>query len=476
MTAGMLPLMAFTAPVWWPFVVLIVCVAFVIVAISKLRLHAFLALILAALLAGVMAASLPADPKAPGKGKLLRAVELCTEEFGTTAGKLSIVVGMATLIGMCMMQSGAADKVVRRFLAVTGEKRAGLALLTATYFLSIPIFFDTMFMLMVPLAIALHKRTGKDFLLYILCICSGGVIPHCLTVPHPGPIAMVDTLKIDAGFSILVSMLVGIIPSGAGYFVAKWMNARVTIPLRVSLENPTESATHQAPSFFASLLPILIPIGLIGISSMWKIFGGMPAVGETSVLRNLVDFIGDKNIALLIGAILSMWLLKQSKGMRLAELGETLAKPLETAGLVILITSAGGAFGSMIKNAGVGSAVKHVSEGAGISMILLAYVISLVMRVAQGSSTVAMITASAIMYPLLGADLPYHPIYIYLSIGFASFALGWMNDSGFWVVSRLSGMTEKETLKYFSMMLSMLSLLGLAVTWIGSVVLPMAGK
>jgi GntP family gluconate:H+ symporter len=109
-------------------------------------------------------------------------------------------------------------------------------------------------------------------------------------------------------------------------------------------------------------------------------------------------------------------------------------------------------------------------------MILLAYVISLVMRVAQGSSTVAMITASAIMYPLLGADLPYHPIYIYLSIGFASFALGWMNDSGFWVVSRLSGMTEKETLKYFSMMLSMLSLLGLAVTWIGSVVLPMAGK
>jgi GntP family gluconate:H+ symporter len=209
---------------------------------------------------------------------------------------------------------------------------------------------------------------------------------------------------------------------------------------------------------------------------MWKIFGGMPAAGETSVLRNLIDFIGDKNIALLIGALLSMWLLKQSKGIRLSELGETLAKPLETAGLVILITSAGGAFGSMIKNAGVGSAVKHVSEGVGISMILLAYVISLVMRVAQGSSTVAMITTSAIMYPLLGADLPYHPIYIYLSIGFASFALGWMNDSGFWVVSRLSGMTEKETLKYFSMMLSMLSLLGLAVTWLGSVVLPLVSK
>jgi len=188
MTAGMLPLMAFTAPVWWPFVVLVVCVAFVIVAISKLRLHAFLALILAALLAGVMAASLPADPKAPGKGKLLRAVELCTEEFGTTAGKLSIVVGMATLIGMCMMQSGAADKVVRRFLAVTGEKRAGLALLTATYFLSIPIFFDTMFMLMVPIAMALALRTGGSFVLYVLAICGAGVTTHSMTVPHRGPL------------------------------------------------------------------------------------------------------------------------------------------------------------------------------------------------------------------------------------------------------------------------------------------------
>ena len=469
-----------TSPLAWPFVVLALSVLFIIIAISKLKLHPFLAMMMAGLFAGLLSAIVPDSTLLPdgtlAVNSVMDVTKLLMTGFGTTAGNVAMSIGLASIIACCLMLSGAADRVVTRFLQAFGDERAGLALLVSTYILSIPIFFDTMFMLMVPLAIALHKRTGKDFLLYILCICSGGVIPHCLTVPHPGPIAMVDTLKIDAGFSILVSMLVGIIPSGAGYFVAKWMNARVTIPLRVSLENSSDTQKGNAPSFFASLLPILIPIGLIGISSMWKIFGGMPAVGETSVLRNLIDFIGDKNIALLIGAIMSMWLLKQSKGMRLAELGETLAKPLETAGLVILITSAGGAFGSMIKNAGVGSAVKHVSEGAGISMILLAYVISLVMRVAQGSSTVAMITASAIMYPLLGSDLPYHPIYIYLSIGFASFALGWMNDSGFWVVSRLSGMTEKETLKYFSMMLSMLSLLGLAVTWLGSVVLPMVSK
>ena len=463
-----------TSPLAWPFVVLALSVLFIIIAISKLKLHPFLALMMAGLFAGLLSAIVPDSTLLPdgtlAVNSVMDVTKLLMTGFGTTAGNVAMSIGLASIIACCLMLSGAADRVVTRFLQAFGDERAGLALLVSTYILSIPIFFDTMFMLMVPLAIALHKRTGKDFLLYILCICSGGVIPHCLTVPHPGPIAMVDTLKIDAGFSILVSMLVGIIPSGAGYFVAKWMNARVTIPLRVSLENSSDTQKGNAPSFFASLLPILIPIGLIGISSMWKIFGGMPAVGETSVLRNLIDFIGDKNIALLIGAIMSMWLLKQSKGMRLAELGETLAKPLETAGLVILITSAGGAFGSMIKNAGVGSAVKHVSEGAGISRI------SLVMRVAQGSSTVAMITASAIMYPLLGSDLPYHPIYIYLSIGFASFALGWMNDSGFWVVSRLSGMTEKETLKYFSMMLSMLSLLGLAVTWLGSVVLPMVSK
>jgi GntP family gluconate:H+ symporter len=141
--------------------------------------------------------------------------------------------------------------------------------------------------------------------------------------------------------------------------------------------------------------------------------------------------------------------------------------------MIILITSAGGAFGSMIKNAGVGNAVEKLSDGLGLNLIFLAYLMSLIIRVAQGSATVAMLTASSIMFPMIGPDLPYHPLYLFLSIGFAAFGMSWMNDSGFWVVSKLSGMTENETLKSFSVLLTFVSLVGLIVTWLGSILLPL---
>jgi GntP family gluconate:H+ symporter len=186
-----------------------------------------------------------------------------------------------------------------------------------------------------------------------------------------------------------------------------------------------------------------------------------------------VDFIGDKNIALFIGAFLSMHLLVKQRNLSRATLGQLLVPPLENAGIIILITSAGGAFGSMIKNAGVGGAVERLSDHLGLSLIFLSYILALIIRVAQGSATVTMLTTSAIMMPMIGPDLPYHPLYLFLSIGFAAFALSWMNDSGFWVVSRLSGMTERETLKSFSVMLTVVSVTGLAVTWIGSILFPL---
>ena len=230
----------------WPLAVLVISVAFVVVMISVIRAHAFLALILAAILAGLMAEQLPlakarvAKPDSPvvsPDGRPLRnhwvqAVELTSIEFGRTAGGIAIVIGLATIISMCLMESGAADKVVRRFLAFFGERNAGIALLLSTYVLSVPIFFDTMFMLMVPLARALQLRTGKDYLLYVMAVCCGGVITHSMTVPHPGPLAMVENLKIDVGVSILAGIVVGLVPLATGWFVCRWLNARLDIPMR----------------------------------------------------------------------------------------------------------------------------------------------------------------------------------------------------------------------------------------------------
>jgi len=470
---------------FWPFVVLIASVGFIMLAIGKLKLHPFLALILAALFVGTLARFIPASTSVGGVpviSSLADVVSLTLTGLGNTAGGVAISIGLASIIGFCLMESGGADRVVRWFLGVFGEKRAGLALLVSAYILSIPIFFDTMFLLMAPLAQALYLRTGKNYLLYILCVCAGAAVTHSLTVPHPGPIAAVDTLGIDVGFSIMAGILGGIIPAGIGYLIARLMNSRMTVPLRETPGNQIEDLKaiidkplSALPSLGGSLIPVILPIVLIMIASFLKVAEQSAAAvdPQVSVLREVINFLGDKNIALFIGTFFAIWLVAKQKGWKLPEVGKILAAPLETAGIIILITSAGGAFGYMIRNAGVGGAVSKMSEGMGMNLILLAYVMTFIIRVAQGSATVSMITGSAIILPMIGPDLPYHPVYIYLGIGFASFAASWMNDSGFWVVSRLSGMTETETLKSFSVMLTIISLAGLLVTLIASKIMPL---
>jgi GntP family gluconate:H+ symporter len=469
----------------WPFIVLAASVVFIVVSITNFKLHPFLALVLSALVAGVLARIFPVSTAVGGVpviASLGDVIRLTMEGFGKTAAGIAISIGLASIIGYCLMESGAADRVVRQFLGIFGEFNVGLALLVSTYILSIPIFFDTMFMLMAPLAKALYVRTGKNYLLYILCVCCGGVITHCLTIPHPGPIGMAENLKIDPGFAIIASILAGIVPATIGYGVARLLNGRISIPLR---ETPgssladakaiTAEDTDQLPGLTASLAPIILPILLIGISSILKLAQSSGAIWASALgdAREVIDFAGDKNIALFVGAALSIRVLAKARNLNRDNIATLLGPPLETAGIIILITSAGGAFGSMIKNAGVGGAVEKLADHLGLSLIVISYLLSLIIRVAQGSSTVTMLTTSAIIFPMIGPHLPYHPIYLFLAIGFASFSLSWMNDSGFWVVSRLSGMTEKETLKTFSVMLTVISLAGFLVAWLGSIFLPL---
>lgn len=490
-------------PDYWPFLVLAVSVVFIIVAITKLRLHAFVALIFAALLAGFLsrpfAASvlerLPKGTRAAVEGnQWLATVELTMVEFGNTAAAISISIGLAAIIGMALMESGAADKVVRRFLAFFGERRAGLALLASTYVLSIPIFFDTMFMLMVPLAKALRLRTGKDYLLYLMAICVGGVVTHSLTVPHPGPLAMVDNLQVDVGLSLVWGILGGILPCLGGYALAVWLNRRFEIPLRetpgtslTELQGISAKPEHELPSFVAAITPVVLPILLISFASFFTVakdsfpgvvqaFGGPEGF---SAVQKWVAFIGNKNIALLLGAFISLAVLARQRGYGFRQIESLIGPPIETAGVIILITSAGGAFGLMLRNAGVGDAIKAVASGQQFNLILLAWLVAAVIRLAQGSATVAMLTTSAMVFPMMdpaaGAVLPFSPMYVYLAVGFGAFICSWMNDSGFWVVSRLSGMTETETLKTWTVALTMTSVAGLVMTFVLAKLLPLAG-
>ncbi len=477
----------------WPFVVLVTCMVFLIVAITKFRLHAFIALICAAVLAGLMGGAFTEDAmkklaffKISTANHWVATLELTMLDFGKTAGDIAISIGLASIIGLCLMESGAADKVVRRFLAFFGEKRAGLALLASTYVLSIPIFFDTMFMLMVPLAKALRLRTGKDYLLYLMCICMGGVVTHSLTVPHPGPLKMVDNLRVDAGLSLLWGIVAGLIPCLAGFAVAKWLNRRTEIPLRetpgmplADLQGISNQPESALPSFFWSILPVLLPIGLITTAITFQML---------KIPSHVVEFVGNKNVALLFGTLVALIVLVRQKNLGLARIEEMIGPPLETAGMIILITAAGGAFGTMLRNVGVGDAIGAVAKTYSINLLILGWATAAVIRIAQGSATVAMLTTSAIIGPMMdpggavppdqlvaamGIKLGFHPMYVFLSIGFGAFCCSWMNDSGFWVVNRLSGMTEKETLRSWTVMLTVVSVFGLLLVLAASKLVPL---
>ncbi|MBT8219397.1 MAG: GntP family permease [Bacteroidia bacterium] len=447
---------------YWPFAVLAVGIIAVVVMISRLRIHPFIALILTSIIVGLISVDLPV---AEGMHPLVAAVELPMQEFGSVAGKITWVIALAAIIGAAMMESGAAERIVTSLLHVFGEEKASIALLLGGFILSIPVFFDTVFFLLIPLAIALALKTGKDYVLYVVAIAGGAVVTHILVPPTPGPLIMAETLQIDLGITIIAGLLVGIIPAASVIWIGRNMENRLHIPVRGTQISSEKSI--EGPSLLVSIMPVLIPILMISLASIFNV------LMENS--PGWIQFIGNKNIAMGMGAAIAVSLWAKEKDLDAKQLWEGIANPLEIAGIIILITSAGGAFGAMIKHSGIGEAIELATSSFHIHYILLAWIISAVMKTAQGSSTVAMITAASIVYALIGdgSQLDYHPIYILLAVGFGSGFISWMNDSGFWIVSRMAGFNEKETLQTWTTMFALVSVIGLIEVMILSYLVPL---
>ena len=446
----------------WPFGVLLLGTAMVVIMITRLRFHPFVALILSAIFIGLIS---PALPVVAGQHPLVTAIELPMTEFGIVAGKIAWVIALAAVIGTAMMESGAAEQIVNWLLKTMGEKRAPLALLISGFILSIPVFFDTVFFLLIPLGITLALKTGKNFVLYVMATGAGAAITHSLVPPTPGPLIMADTLGIDLGMVILAGLAIGVLPAAVALVVAKRLNRKLNIPVRVADEHIT--SIQNPPSLALSILPVIVPIGMISLASIVEV--------STGSLPGWIAFQGNKNIAMAVGAVIALLLWAKTQKLGAKDLWKVTAKPLEIAGIIILITSAGGAFGAMIKHSGIGEAIGLATEGFEVHYIILAWLIAAVMKTAQGSGTVSMITSAAIMASLMGPEiqLPYHPIYILLSIGFGSLFISWMNDSGFWIVARMSGFTEKEALQTWTFLLATLGLTGLVQLLLLSWIFPM---
>ncbi len=447
---------------YWPFAVLASSVFVVVYLITKLRFHPFVALILSAIFVGLIS---PALPVVAGQIPLITALELPMQEFGVVAGKIAWVIALAAIIGTAMMKSGAAEQIVNWLLKTLGTGSAALALVISGFVLSIPVFFDTVFFLLIPLAITLALKTGKDFVRYVIAISGGAVISHSIVPPTPGPLIMAESLSIDLGVVILAGLLAGILPIVVVLRVANRLNQKLDIPVRVA--DASVTSVQQPPSVLLSTLPIVVPITMISLASIVEVV--------TASLPDWVAFLGNKNFAMSVGAIIALYLWASALKLGKQELWSAISKPLEIAGVIILITSAGGAYGAMIKHSGIGDAISLAIEGFSVHYVLLAWLIAAVMKTAQGSGTVSMITSSAIMAALIGPDaqLGYHPVYILLSIGFGSMAISWMNDSGFWIVSRMSGFTEREALQTWTFLLAAISVVGLLQVFLMSWLFPL---
>jgi GntP family gluconate:H+ symporter len=450
-----------------PILILLIAVATVFILIIRLRVNAFVALISSAILIGILSPDVAINEVVPAVG----------ERFGGVVGRIGIAIAMAAIIGQCLMESGAADRITRRFVAWFGEKQSSLSLVASGYVLSIPVFSDTVFYLLVPLARAMSIRMGGgNYVLNVLAISAGGSATHVFVPPTPGPLVMAATLSVDVGIVILVGLCVALPASFCGWLYSIWIDRKLNIPMReapgLSLDELGKIATRpedELPSFWVSMSPILVPVAFIAANTIANTF-----YKETE-LAELTAFLGNPSFALLVGAVVSLWVLARQSRLSLKELAIPVEEAVKSAGVIILITAGGGAFGGMLVRAGVGDVLGKWAGELGMSLMLLGFLLAMLVKVAQGSGTVAMITASAIMAPPLGvAELSYHPVYVLMSIGSGALIGTWMNDSGFWVFRTMTGLTEIETLQTKTALLVVLGLTGFAVSLLGSWIFPLA--
>lgn len=477
-----------------PLFILAVGVLIVVGGIIGLKLHPFLALLLGAFVVALMTPALAIEQFALAKGTAPAAAlalskksigERIATEFGNTCGKIGILIAMAAIIGKSMLESGAAERIIRSMLRLTGIEKAPVAFLVSSFFLGIPVFFDTVIFLMMPLAKAMTLRIGKNYLLLVLCIMAGAAMANSLVPPAPGPLFLIGEMHIPIGLMMIMGTIVGLFTITAGYFFARWANRKWPIPLRDSLDAKLEDLQSisakedkQLPGLGLSLLPVLIPLVFICADTALSAMAtpGVPLTDSPWLKQviALVKFLGDKNIAIVLGGVAALLILAKQKKDNKEGLTPFVQAALLSGGGIILITAAGGAFGGMLQQTGISARIADMTRDYQMALIPLAFFIAAVVRTAQGSATVALITASGILSGMASnANLAFHPVYLGLAIGCGSKLVPWMNDAGFWIICKLSNLTEKEALKTISPLLVVMGLTGLVVILIAARLFPL---
>ena len=439
---------------------LLIGIALLIVLVLKTKVQAFLALILCTIVVGVIG-GMPLTAtdivNAAGESKSgASIINSITGGFGGTLGSIGIIIGFGVMMGQIFEVSGAAKRMAYTFLKLFGKGKEEEALALTGFLVSIPIFCDSGFVVLSPIAKALSRTTKKSVISLGVALAAGLVITHSLVPPTPGPLGVCGIFQIDVGLFILLTIVLALPMAIACIIYARKYLAKkfYRIPdeegniVEQPYQEPDyESAFHMdmegVPGAFASFLPLLLPIVLILINTVAS------ALKASGIFWNILIFLGQPIVAVGIGLLVAIFTLGRpfSRETILHEM----EKGMASAGIIMLVTGGGGALGRIITDSGLGGYIANGLAGTAIPLILLPLVISTLMRFVQGSGTVAMTTAASITAPILIASGTVSPVLGAIACCVGSLFFGYFNDSYFWVVNRTLGVSEaKEQLKIWS--------------------------
>ena len=446
-------------------------IAVLLVMIIRFRIEPFIALLVTGLLIA-LAAGLPVEDIVGTAQK--SSDSLLEGGFASILGHITAIIGLGTILGSMLEASGGAQLLTRTLLAAFGENRAPLAMGLSGLIFGIPVFFDIGIFVLAPLVYVVARQGKRSILLYCLPLVAGLSMTHAFLPPHPGPVVAAGLLGVDLGWIILMGLACGLPAFAvAGLLYPVWIGKRIHLPVPADmLAAADELAAKREGRDDPSLGIVALIIGLPMVLIFGATFGSITLPGG-SVMLSVLTFLGNPTVALTIAVLLSFWLLGTRRGMTGRDLSELTSGALRPLGMLLLVVGAGGFFGKVLAETGVGDALAGSLQGVGLPMIVSAYVISSGLRIAQGSATVAIVTTGGIVAPLVGsAGLSQAQLaLIAVAIAAGSIIASHVNDGGFWIISRYFGIPVSDMLKTWTVLETVLSLVAFGMAAGLSVVL-----
>ena len=437
-------------------------VALLIVSIARFKLHPFVALTTISLALGVAAGM-----------DLGAAVKAFQDGVGGVLGFIAVVVGLGTMLGKLMGESGGATRIATTLIQRFGERRVHWAIMLVAFIVGIPVFFQVGFVLLIPLVFNIARRTGMSLVKIGIPLVAGLSVVHGMLPPHPAAMLAVGAFKADIGRTLLLGLLVGLPTAAlAGPVYATWVAPRIPLPahnpLADQLEGPSNGSLGEVarmPGFGISVFTVLIPVVLMLLASAAD---AMPSLNAT--VRSTLHFVGQPIVALLLALLFSFWSLGRARHFTRDDIMKFCNDCLGPTATIVLVIGAGGGFNQVLVQSGVGRAIADLARDSQTSPLILAWSVAALIRVATGSATVAMTTASGIVAPIAAATPGPPPELLVLATGAGSLVLSHVNDSGFWLIKEFFNMTVPQTLKTWTVSETIVGIAGLAFTLLASLV------